>query len=79
MIGQQTGDSLGSALTLVNEKSWNSSRLVSNAELPTKVRQTGFGEVSDCVPGGLSGIQKLSSPRSRRSLGRVVGLPDKCL
>ncbi len=47
MICDQTGYSLGSALTLVNDRSWNGPRLVSNAELTTKVLVTPYRTSSD--------------------------------
>jgi integrase len=42
MICDQAGYSLGSALTLVNDRSWNGPRLVSNAELTIKAPVNGL-------------------------------------
>jgi len=58
MICDQTGYSLGSALTLVNDRSWNGPRLVSNAELTTKVPVNALGILSEGEffgEGGLAG------------------------
>ena len=66
MICDQTGYSLGSALTLVNDRSWNGPRLVSNAELTTKVPVN-----------GLRGSQRLRSGRfvGNSYLGITSSLP----
>jgi hypothetical protein len=56
MICDQTGYSLGSALTLVNDRSWNGPRLVSNAELTTKVPVNALGILSEGEFFGVAGL-----------------------
>jgi hypothetical protein len=67
MICDQTGYSLGSALTLANDISWNGPRLVSNAELTTKVPVNGLRGSQRLRSGRFVGKQEIENGSSTTS------------